>query len=107
MPEDASIAQDLSKEDLEFERWKEEFMKLPDKEKGKVLLGKAKEQMSDIDKQVIDDILLLLEENQNKHTDLLWINEQLEKKYPDINPLAIMSYFFVLKTCGIIDLDDK
>ena len=107
MSEDASITQDLSKEDLEFERWKEEFMKLPDKEKGRVLLDKAKEQMSDIDKQVIDDILLLLEENQDKHTDLLWINEQLEKKYPDINPLAIMSYFFVLKTCGIIDLDNK
>lgn len=94
-------------EDLEFLKWKEEFMKLPDKEKSRILLDKAKEQMSDEDKSVLDDIVKLLEENQDKHTDLVWINDQLQSKYPELNPLAIMSFFFLLKTCGIVDLDNN
>jgi len=94
-------------EDDGFLEWQEIFMKLPDEEKKKVLLDKAKGQMSEIDCQVIDDIIKLIEENPEEHTDLLWINNKLEEKYPDINPLAMMTYFFVLKTCGIIDLDTE
>lgn len=97
----------LEDNDKGFLEWRENFMSLPDEEKKKVLLDKAKEQMSETDCQVIDDIISLLKDNQDKHTDLIWLNDKLSEKYPDINPLAMMSYFFVLKTCGIIDLDNE
>lgn len=97
---------DISKIEERDEGW-EAFMKLSDKEKSEILLSKAREQMSDEDRVVLDDIIKLLEENQDKHTDLVWINDKLQDKYPELNPLAIMSFFFLLKACGVVDLDNS
>jgi hypothetical protein len=107
MIEDTSILPEQEEDDLEFLKWKEEFEKKTPEEQQKTLLEKAKEQVSDVDKQVLDDIVSLLNNNKDKHTDLLWLNDELEKKYPDINPLATLSYFLLLNTCGIVNLDDK
>ena len=95
-----------SKTEERDEGW-EAFIELSDKEKSEVLLSKAREQMSDEDRVVLDDIIKLLEENQDKHTDLVWINDKLQDKYPELNPLAIMSFFFLLKACGVADLDNS
>lgn len=107
MIEDTSILPEQEEDDLEFLKWKEEFEKKTPEEQQKTLLEKAKEQVSDIDKQVIDDIIVLMRDNPDKHTDLMWVNEELEKKYPDINPLGTLSYLLLLNTCGIVRLDDK
>jgi len=94
-------------EDLEFLKWKEEFEKKSPEEQQKIILDKAKAQVSEVDRQVIDDIIVLIRDNPDKHTDLMWVNEELEKKYPDINPLGTLSYLLLLQTCGIVNLDDK
>ena len=94
-------------EDLEFLRWKEEFEKKSPEEQQQIILEKAKAQVSEVDRQVIDDIIVLIRDNPDKHTDLMWVNEELEKKYPDINPLGTLSYLLLLQTCGIVNLDDK
>jgi len=82
-------------------------MKKSDKEKSEIILNKVKDQISDIDKEVLDKIVKLIENNPDKHTDLIWLQENLEKEYPDINPLTIMNYFLILNMCGIITLDNK
>lgn len=103
--EDTSIL--TEEEDLEFLKWKEEFEKKSPEEQQKIILDKAKAQVSEVDRQVIDDIIALIRDNPDKHTDLMWVNEELEKKYPDINPLGTLSYLLLLQTCGIVNLDDK
>ena len=104
--EDTSILTE-EEEDLEFLRWKEEFEKKSPEEQQQIILDKAKAQVSEVDRQVIDDIIVLIRDNPDKHTDLMWVNEELEKKYPDINPLGTLSYLLLLQTCGIVNLDDK
>ena len=88
-----------------FEEWRDQLMKLDPRERSKVLLDKAKEQISEQDREVLDDIVKLIEDNPDKHTDLMWLNDELSPKYPDINPLALMTYFFILNACGVIMLD--
>jgi len=93
-------------EDREFEEWKDHLMLLDPRERSMKLLEKAKEQVSEQDRKALDDIVKLIEDNPDKHTDLMWVNEQMSVKYPDINPLAVMTYFFILNACGIIMLDN-
>lgn len=97
----------LDENDEEYQKWYEDFMKKSDKEKSDIILNKVKEQISDVDREVLDKIVKLIEDNPDKHTDLIWLQEKLEKEYPDINPIAIMNYFFILNLCGIITLDNK
>jgi len=96
---------EMLSEDREFEEWKEKLMKLDPRERSRVLLDKAKEQISEQDREVLDDIIKLIEDNPDKHTDLMWLNDKLAPKYPDINPLALMTYFFILNACGVVVLD--
>ena len=93
--------------DKDFEQWYEKFNNLSNDEKSQLIFNKIKEQISDVDKEVLDKIILLLKENQDKHTDLIWLQETLEKDYPDINPITITNYFLILNLCGIITLDNK
>lgn len=96
-----------TEESEEFKKWYDDFMLLSDDEKKKLLLEKAKEQLSDNDKEIIDKIVKLIESNSDKHTDIIWLQEELEKEYKDITPLAIMNYFLILSMCGILTLDNQ
>ena len=91
--------------DPDYQKWCDNFQNMSSEEKSEYILNQIKEQISDVDKELLDKIVQLVKDNPDKHTDLLWLQETLEKDYPEITPLAITNYFLILKLCGIITLE--
>lgn len=91
--------------DEDFEKWFADFQSKSHDEQSSIVLDKIKEQVSEEDGKALDAMIELIRSNPDRNTDILFINDELVKTFPDMNPIAVLNYFFILATCGIIEMD--
>lgn len=90
-----------------FDEWYQDLKNQTPEKQSQILLDKMKEHLSKEDSECMDEIIKLLKNNPDKNTDILFLEDNLKEKFPDINPLAILNYYFLLTSAGFIELDHK
>ena len=89
---------------IDFDEWYENLGKMSEKERKKTVLDRLRSQLSLEDAMVVDAMVELLEKTKESsmNTDIEYITKELEKKFPDINELAVLQFYIILNSIGIV-----
>ena len=91
-----------------FEEWLKKFQNMDEEERRSFLWDFLSEKLSEDDITCCRQIVELLsdESNSDKNTDILFIERELKKDFPEINPITVFSYVMLLQGLKMIKLED-
>ena len=91
-----------------FEEWLKKFQNMDEEERRSFLWDFLSEKLSEDDitccRQIVE--LLSNESNSDKNTDILFIEKELKKDFPEINPITVFSYVMLLQGLKMIKLEE-
>lgn len=91
-----------------FEEWLKKLQNMDNEERQSFLWEFLSEKLSEDDVRCCRKIVELLsdESNSGKNTDILFIENQLKKDFPEINPITVFSYVMLLQGLKMIKLEE-
>ena len=91
-----------------FEEWLKKLQNMDDKERRSFLWEFLSEKLSEDDVRCCRKIVELLSDTSNsgKNTDILFIEKELKKDFPEINPITVFSYVMLLQGLKMIKLEE-
>ena len=94
--------------DEDFEEWLKKLQNMDTEERQSFLWEFLSEKLSEDDVRCCRKIVELLSDTSNsgKNTDILFIEKELKKDFPEINPITVFSYVMLLQGLKMIKLED-
>lgn len=91
-----------------FEEWLKKFQNMDEEERRSFLWDFLSEKLSEDDVRCCRKIVELLSDTSNsgKNTDILFIEKELKKDFPEINPITVFSYVMLLQGLKMIKLEE-
>ena len=91
-----------------FEEWLKKLQNMDNEERQSFLWEFLSEKLSEDDVRCCRKIVELLSDTSNsgKNTDILFIEKELKKDFPEINPITVFSYVMLLQGLKMIKLED-
>ena len=91
-----------------FEEWLKKLQNMDNEERQSFLWEFLSEKLSEDDVRCCRKIVELLSDTSNsgKNTDILFIEKELKKDFPEINPITVFSYVMILQGLKMIKLED-
>lgn len=91
-----------------FEEWLKKLQNMDEEERRSFLWDFLSKKLSEDDVRCCRSIVDLLsdESNSDKNTDILFIERELKKDFPEINPITVFSYVMLLQGLKMIKLED-
>lgn len=90
-----------------FDEWYDKLNGMPYKKRLKTLVSKLKEHLSGEDQNAIDEMVKILEKYKNENTDIEFITKKLQEKNKDVNEIAVLQFYILLNSMGLIMVDKK
>lgn len=91
-----------------FEEWLKKLQNMDEEERRSFLWDFLSKKLSEDDVRCCRSIVDLLsdESNSDKNTDILFIERELKKDFPEINPITVFSYVMLLQGLKMIKLEE-
>ena len=91
-----------------FEEWLKKLQNMDNEERQSFLWEFLSEKLSEDDVRCCRKIVELLSDTSNsgKNTDILFIEKELKKDFPEINPITVFSYVMLLQGLKMIKLEE-
>ena len=91
-----------------FEEWLKKLQNMDNEERQSFLWEFLSEKLSEDDVRCCRKIVELLSDTSNsgKNTDILFIEKELKKDFPEINPITVFRYVMLLQGLKMIKLED-
>lgn len=91
-----------------FEEWLKKLQNMDEEERRSFLWDFLSKKLSEDDVRCCRRIVELLsdESNSDKNTDILFIERELKKDFPEINPITVFSYVMLLQGLKMIKLEE-
>lgn len=91
-----------------FEEWLKKLQNMDEEERCSFLWDFLSKKLSEDDVRCCRRIVELLsdESNSDKNTDILFIEKELKKDFPEINPITVFSYVMLLQGLKMIKLEE-
>lgn len=103
---DTSIDSSVQNEQ-EFNEWMQHLESLSPEERSKIILDKIKERVTERDGKALDLLYSILKEHPDENTNMSFLVNEMQKTYPMVNPLTILSYMSLLNITGLITVDNN
>ena len=103
---DTSIDSSVQNEQ-EFNEWMQHLESLSPEERSKIILDKIKERVTKRDGKALDLLYSILKEHPDENTNMSFLVNEMQKTYPMVNPLTILSYMSLLNIAGLITVDNN
>lgn len=94
--------------DEDFEEWLKKLQNMDTEERQSFLWEFLSEKLSEDDVRCCRKIVEMLSDTSNsgKNTDILFIEKELKKDFPEINPITVFSYVMLLQGLKMIKLEE-
>ena len=91
-----------------FEEWLKKLQNMDEEERRSFLWDFLSKKLSEDDVRCCRKIVELLSDTSNsgKNTDILFIEKELKKDFPEINPITVFSYVMLLQGLKMIKLEE-
>ena len=91
-----------------FEEWLKKLQNMDTEERQSFLWEFLSEKLSEDDVRCCRKIVEMLSDTSNsgKNTDILFIEKELKKDFPEINPITVFSYVMLLQGLKMIKLEE-
>lgn len=103
---DTSIDSSVQNEQ-KFNEWMQHLESLSPEERSKIILDKIKERVTERDGKALDLLYSILKEHPDENTNMSFLVNEMQKTYPMVNPLTILSYMSLLNITGLITVDNN
>lgn len=90
----------------DFDEWYDKLGNMSEGKRKEAILDRLRSQLSLEDAMVVDAMVDLLEKTKesNENTDIEYITRELKKKFPEINELAVLQFYIILNSIGIVSV---